>query len=457
MQVKEAKKQDVITAKKGLNQKWRTILYNVIINKSDPIVFLQETAKSLGLNINFLATDIEISKDFFYKSNQKSFIDIILDIILQLNLKITINDLNASITTDSVYFCAYPLKDLPGSQSVGSSTGVQNNFDSAEHISTQSEYSNKIDYYSEIDKNLKDLFQGVEDSKYSINKQGGVLIVIATQKMHRQISSYLASLSKNMNDEILVEANIMEVTLDKGYDMGVGWKQIINSCSDLNYIGIGSGQSTLLTMNNGSEFLLNLLNANYKKVKSISNPRLLLANNHSGVFKAVENYPYFDYRIDTIDGGRHHTPTQSKRADLKNAVVGVTLYVHVLKLDEDRVKIYFKPSVTEISQLVDHAGYKYLTNSSSSEDCPKIPILRTREMDSTITLENGQSVIIGGLIVEKVVKESEDPISSLLSMVTLGLLSSKAKTVRSELVIILTVNGANNNIDYDYYHIFTSK
>lgn len=460
----EVVKSEQIIKKKCLDEQWYTLIHTVKLTKSGVIPFLKEYAHQLNLNLMFY-NEVVIPDNFNYTAYDRSFIDIVLDIAAKLDLRVTINKLNCFLEQDHEYIHNYSLKDLPGAYKGASSTELQSNFNLDQSRDAKNEYSNKIDYYEEIEKNLQNLFQKDAISRYSINKQAGVLTVVAKQKVHKQISSYLMSLSQNMNDEVLVEANIIEVNLDQGYEMGIDWNQLLpNDFS--NFL-----TDHVFAITSGSEAtILKELKAQYKQVKSVSNPRMMISNNHFGIFKAVENYPYFDYRVDTLDNGQNKGVFSSKKVEMKNAVVGVTLYVHVLKLDDNRMKLYFKPTVTEISKEIDHDGYKYLTSNqntgaanqveggdkTSPGICPKIPVLRTREMDSTITLNNGQSIVIGGLILDKVEKNNSG-FSALLSKLTLGFFAASYKNYKSELVIILTAKSIDRSIEYDYYEILLDR
>lgn len=56
-----------------------------------------------------------------------------------------------------------------------------------------------------------------------INKPAGVISIIATEKQHESIKNYINSVKEQVSSQVLIEAKIVEVTLDDEYKSGIDW------------------------------------------------------------------------------------------------------------------------------------------------------------------------------------------------------------------------------------------
>lgn len=457
-----------------LDKKWMEEVSIRINSNFDCLKVLKVFVKQYGLRLNILAS--EYNGCIEYEATDKKLIDIISDILEMLNLKIIINGKNGIISEDSMYIHNYTLKNLPGIQNKNISTVVEHNFGSNTGNVMKNEYTNDFNYYNELNKNLNLLICGDEENcKFSINKQSGIISVIATQKIHKRISKYFQSISKFLNDEILVEANIIEVILRDRFGVGINWsgfgdvfkvakdgflykrEETLNRVKNECINAVCSQPVLFFSEKNldADKSFLDILSY-YGKVSSVSNPKLVVANNSAGTFKAIENYIYFDFKLNKHENrGRNNDDSGvdvNKNAEIKTAVVGVIFTVHVLKLEDGRIKLYVKPTITDVNGHIPHDGYKYVMgNEAVNGHVPTIPRLKTRELETTFTMNNNQTVVIGGLITEKEVEEC-NPKIGFFSMFKNT--SNKKVFKKSELVIVLKVKALEHPKFYDEYEVY---
>ncbi len=67
-----------------------------------------------------------------------------------------------------------------------------------------------------------------EDSTYDLNRNAGVLLVYATERLHNEVAAYLDQTLAIAKRQVLLEATIVEVVLSNQYAQGVDWS-IFNS------------------------------------------------------------------------------------------------------------------------------------------------------------------------------------------------------------------------------------
>src|SRR5690606_34488928 len=51
----------------------------------------------------------------------------------------------------------------------------------------------------------------------------GVIMVRATPEEHRHVAEYLATIQENAQRQVVLEAKIIEVELNEGYQTGINW------------------------------------------------------------------------------------------------------------------------------------------------------------------------------------------------------------------------------------------
>lgn len=446
--LEEEKKQVVIPTKKAkktnLPKKWLTKCSVILVEEHDCSSQLKSIANAIGVTLN-IKKDIKVN----YKAKNQPFIDVLLAICNKLDLMIMINGLNADVEPDSPYLHNFSLGNLPSSIGTEFSTLVDHSFgDSTKGNISKNTYKNTNSYYDGISQNLSILLP--KPSLFTINTQAGIISVLATQKQQKKVSKYLNSIKRKLNDQVLVEAKLLEVELFEEKTFGVdlslmkkAFSEEFKIISPLSFSNVTNSNvltfSSKITEEALKNFVLSFV-SNYGKASSISNPYLLISNNHVGIFKAVENKIYFKFKSETIlNSGNVSGVATNKQSEFVTYPVGVTFSVHVTKLDNDLIKLYIKPTITEVSKEIEDASYKFVS-SSDSKSIPKVPLIKTREMESVLVLRNGQYAIIGGLIDRNITNENQ-------------LLRKSHNTKKTELIILLKVQTVDNDEKEDLYDI----
>jgi type II secretory pathway component GspD/PulD (secretin) len=216
--------------------------------------------------------------------------------------------------------------------------------------------------------------------------------------------------------QILIEAQILEITLDDSESYGLDWKKIFKSDG-----GNGSfGTRSLATPNAGGLFLelatpnidiaLNLLSTE-GRVKTLSTPKLMVLENQESEVVIGDR---IGYKLTT-------TINQVTTESIAFLESGVILKV--------------KPKVDEYGKIL----LEIHPEVSNGTVTAGIPSQSTTEVTTQVLVDNSQTVFIGGLI-KRNQTDSREKVTGLGSIPVLGaLFRSESKTsLNTETVVMIT-------------------
>jgi general secretion pathway protein D len=284
------------------------------------------------------------------------------------------------------------------------------------------------------------------------NKETGVLIARATARQHEKIQEFIDRVMSTAKLQVLIEATIVEVILSDQYKQGIDWtafgigtEGFIASQTALSGIKGVSGALTIASINKviGSISLLE----KFGNVKVLSSPKLSVMNNQTASLKVANNLVYFNVSATTQPCSP--SPCTAITAYTTTPVTvseGFTMSVTPHISDASMVTINVRPS---ISRKIDTVRDPNPALGLIPND---IPVIQTREMESIIKVESGQTAVMGGLIQEEIKKKS-DEVPFLARIPLLGELfrNRDDTTTKTELVIFLrpvVIKDASVNADY---------
>jgi type II secretion system protein D len=253
------------------------------------------------------------------------------------------------------------------------------------------------------------------------------LLLSASPRYFDKFKALIEQLDQPMS-QVLIQVVLAEVTLDKTSELGVEWA--MQSTHGNTKIQTGTdfgvadqfkqlgGFSSAITGSDIS-FVLRALEAD-GRLEVLSRPQILTADNQKATIDIGDRVPLVTDSRTTPQGDTINTFAYED--------VGVSLTVTPRISPDGFVKMEVEPTVSQLS-------------SSSVTVSPGIntPVISQRKATTTVSVQNGQSVIIGGLI-----STSDDrrrsKVPFLGNIPYLGFLfrSSKAVENRKELLIILT-------------------
>lgn len=262
------------------------------------------------------------------------------------------------------------------------------------------------------------------------------LLISASPRYFKEIKMVIEELDKPQS-QVMIQIVLAEVTLDGAYDLGVEWSYA-GKKGDVTYgVGTDFNVANQLTQFGGFSgaitggdfsFLLRALQED-GRLELLSRPQIVTADNKPASINVGQRIPLItDSRIDQ----QNNINNSFRYED-----VGVNMTVTPKISPDGFVRIEISTTNSALS--------------SSSIDINKsatVPIINQRRANTTVTVQSGQTVIIGGLI-ETVDDRRIKKVPVLGNIPGLGALfrSSATSRERKELLILLTpqvlVNSTN--------------
>lgn len=331
-----------------------------------------------------------------------------------------------------------------GNGSNNSSSGSNNRSgsssnDSGAKVTTLSNHK----FWLRLENTLTALIGTEQGRSVTVNPHAGIIIVRGYPADLRTVADYLDKTQKSLNRQVILEAKILEVKLNDGYQAGIDWQKLRfgQNGSVLstpitdggNFFSLTLGASPIndgsLT-NFGAVISLLELQGN---VQTLSSPRIATINNQQAVIK-VGTDDFFVTSITSNVTPSNGTNTNSSSVGLTPFFSGITLDVTPEISAQDDIVLHVHPSV---SQVVDKTKEVDLGQSGGKLTLP-LAESTVRESDSIVRAKNGQIVVIGGLM-QNNTTENLASTPGLTRIPFLGHLfrHTQQSSTKSELVILL--------------------
>jgi general secretion pathway protein D len=292
-----------------------------------------------------------------------------------------------------------------------------------------------------------------------------VILTDLVSKMH-EVESLISELDERTR-EVLIEAKILEVSLNDEFRWGVNWDKvfdtakIISSVSGPLHIGVnfadaiagdilpatdagetvgGAIQLGDLTSNNSYESMIQVLDS-MGKTEILSSPRIVVINNEEASILVGTNQPYATTGT-TISDTVSQTTQQVTYVDL-----GVKLFVTPTINSNGYITMKIKPEVSSQTGAVAITSEEGTTTRTT-----EIPIISTSEAETTVMVRDGNTIVLAGLI-EKRNEETTDKVPFFGDLPLIGRAfrreskGSSNNPERKELVIFLTPHIISGDVE----------
>lgn len=238
-----------------------------------------------------------------------------------------------------------------------------------------------------------------EAASVIVNPEAGIVTVRATSRQHEKVQEFLSHVVASARRQVLIEATIAEVSLSDNYQQGIDWRLAPLGRAGFTITQTGSTVSSnilQLAYNNTASRLGSITAAvrlldSFGTVKVLSSPKLSVMNNQTAVLKVVDNLVYFTIKADTTTTANVGTTT-TYTSTLNSVPVGLVMNVTPQISDNDSVLLNIRPSISRKFGEVQDPNPALVGITSN------IPVIRTREMESMIRVDNGNIAVMGGLM-----------------------------------------------------------
>ncbi len=269
---------------------------------------------------------------------------------------------------------------------------------------------------------------------YSVDPALGLITVTAPRPLLDKVQIYVDSLKEEMYKQISIEAKILEVTLDQSSEKGIDWSGLLkDSAFNLNMAFGTGGQiypdsgGAIDTINIGSKSFELVLDALEEQgtTKVLANPRISVMNGQPAVIYVGDNVTYISEVETTADEGVVTTAVTTAQV-----VSGLRLEVYATIMNNDEIVMSIIPMISQLEEPIEYRQFGL--------NQVGLPFVRERTMNSIVRINNGEMLIVGGLI-QSVETDAGSNVVGLGKIPGLKyLFGNKAKAlVRKELVILL--------------------
>ncbi|MCB1773545.1 MAG: type II secretion system secretin GspD [Gammaproteobacteria bacterium] len=272
--------------------------------------------------------------------------------------------------------------------------------------------------------------------KIIADEPNNALLILARGTEYRQILAALRQLDVSPM-QVLIEVTIAEVTLTDNLEFGVEWyfNEKVGSSKrgigrlDLGAAGIGPVQPGFsYAITNGADTVYAVLNAlaTESNLSIISSPTLLVLNNQEANIQVGEEVP---------------VATQQQQSTSTDANI-----INSIEYRNTGVLLKVKPRINAGGLVIMEVEQETSQVPATNNADPLTPRIQTRNISSTVAVNSGDTIILGGLIIDNR-DTAESGVPVLHKIPGLGaLFGSKADNQgRTELIVLITPRAVSNS------------
>jgi type II secretory pathway component GspD/PulD (secretin) len=300
-------------------------------------------------------------------------------------------------------------------------------------------------------------FTSPSGSSFSSNRSAGIISIFATGKEHDMIAKYVTDVEKYASAQVLIEAKVVEVTLNDEYKTGIDWSsdQLTTqngfatarvkgaSSSPIAYVASGIFNTNLTASIAALEI--------FGMAKAISSPRLNAINNQTATLDFSQKYIYFTISTSTstaTNGVSSNVVASTVTATKNEVPFGVQLAITPsINLRTNEITLNVQPKLTIRGEDVDDPSVNPKDGTSLNN---KVPTVSERTLNTIAKIQSGNILIIGGLM-QDTTDNKDTGIPFLQRIPVLGWLfksvSKSSKVVETVIFIKATIINSGSQID----------
>ena len=340
------------------------------------------------------------------------------------------------------------------------------------------------DFWAEVEYAIRTIVGTSAGRNIVISPQSGVVVVRAMPQELRSVAALLKAMQLSVNRQVMLEAKIIDVTLNQAYQSGINWAAfptsgiaggfssglggVPNSLATTGPLsggtagssagsssftanpGAGSGLATLggvvagTTGVAGGVFGLAVQTKNFAallqflesqgSVQVLSSPRVATLNNQKAVLKVGTDQPHVT-SITVVPGVTSAgvvIPT-SVSPQISNIFSGISLDVTPQIDGDGNIALHIHPLVTSVASKA--VGFNLAGIGAQSVD---VAAINVSESDTMVRTQDGNIVVLGGLMKVEL-NSGRSGIPGLADAPVIGgaFRNSSTDTIKRELVILI--------------------
>jgi len=351
--------------------------------------------------------------------------------------------------------------------------------DRAEAFTSRVRTLTETDHWSELERAITTIVGDAAGRSVVVSPHSGTVVVRALPSEMRDVERYLDSVQAAVARQVILEARILEVTLNDRFQTGINWAQVVDSGAGIiGQTGGGAifgpdglseiaGQLGNLNPNapvlpdntrtsafggvfsvgwDGGDFaaFVELLRQQ-GDVRVLSSPRVSATNNQKAVIKVGSD----EFFVTGVTGSQNQTVgNQTQQTDpsleLTPFFSGISLDVTPQISAEGYVLLHVQPTISEVRDQT-----KLIVVGDRDFRLP-LAVSTVRQSDTVVRAANGHLVVIGGLMQDS--QSRQNARTPLLGDIPLfGHLFRQTRNTgrKTELVILLRPTVVQSQADWD--------
>ena len=256
-------------------------------------------------------------------------------------------------------------------------------------------------------------FSDNSGKKLIISPETGIVMVNSYKDEIDQVAKFIEKFEGSAQRQVWIEAKIMEVNLNKGYQMGIDWGALIDRSGHYGTLGskrtlpsqtstftpgIISDQSMLpgtagtfqfAISNNIVDFVIDAI-SKQGNLKVLASPRISTLNNEKAVIRVVREEVYFSLETQVSQGvsGNVTAPT----INVQVVPIGIVMDIIPQINNNGEIMLSINPDISELLEVK-----QFSVDGATSMQ----PVIDRRSIDTIAKLKDGQTLVIAGIIKER--------------------------------------------------------
>ncbi len=300
------------------------------------------------------------------------------------------------------------LNNSGNNNSQGNTASGDNNTNSN---GTRIETDSNNDYWTDLRDALQTLIGTGEGRAVITSPQAGLVTVRAYPKELKAVREFLDQSGEHLKRQVVLEARILEVSLNEGYEQGVDWSGLSASwdggkgitgggslmdspiASTPNQIFRALGGGAGFTISDGNFNVAVSLLKTQGDVNTLSSPRVTATNNQKAVIKVGTDEYFVTNASTTTTTSGTSAPIVPPNVELTPFFSGIALDVTPQIDEQGKVLLHIHPSVIDTEE-------QSKTINVGTADPLVLPLAKSsiRESDTVVQANNGDIIVIGGLM-----------------------------------------------------------
>jgi MSHA type pilus biogenesis protein MshL len=275
-----------------------------------------------------------------------------------------------------------------------------------------------------------------------VSPSAGLITVTAMPDKLAAVERYIADFQASVLRQVMINAKIVEVKLDRESHFGIDWSLVTGSAS--NKFGIvlrndstirstGNTGNVAFTFTGGTTTINAVLTAleSQGDVRVLSNEQTTALNNQRAIFQVTSDEVFFSVTRTPLIGPNGSVISLQSEVIPQQVSVGVVLDVLPQISADNILTMDIRPAVTNVTSVA--------TVSLPDGTSASAPNIARREGDTIARLRAGETMMIGGLVQSRTDK-TVSGIPGLKDIPFIGKAFQHIDNVesRSELVVFLT-------------------